>query len=342
MSTKNILFVLILLVCNSASAELYGEMRDKWFVAYPPVCYKHQRELPVNSSISNEDLSRYCTCLTQLSSKLPEFTNELARRIDNFEVPFPATIMPQVDKTCQQNYSKYPVNGLNNIVQSPDGNGLLNGQPQRFTAFSKSVFLNSEGKRLESKELKNGEYILDLNVALDRIDNNAIDIISGKSYNLIRVNQIPITNRAMGIDFMFTVPELLDGYVFVKSTSNALMLRQTNPENGQITQIEYINSVALLCKALSTTKSNVQKSMIGSIFKEAILIAIRSYGGASYSGGTFSGTTTMGQSVSGTYTQYNNSWLGEHYSNGLNAVFNDTASYSQIDEEMSRLKCREP
>lgn len=40
-----------------------------------------------------------------------------------------------------------------------------------------------------------------------------------------------------------------------------------------------------------------------------------------------------------TYTQYNNAWLGEHYSRGLDAVFNGTASMSQVNGEIERLEC---
>lgn len=340
MKIKTYTFIVLFLISNSVFAELYGEMRNKFFAVYPPSCYKLQRENPINKEFSNDDLSRYCMCLTQRAANLPDFTNDLARKIDNLEVPFPATLIPQVTPICQKTFAEYPSLASSDVEMSLDGNELFGDKTQRYTASSRSVF-STDGKRLEFKSYSIGQHSIDINISLNRNENIGIDLETGQIYRLTRIERIPAIGRNMGIDYMFSFSELKEGYVSVLSTAKKILVRYTDPDNGTFIQTEYINSLALACKTLSIAKNNSQKSMAASIIKEALLVAIRSYAGASYSGGTFTGNTASGQAVSGTYMQYNNSWLGAHYSNGMNAIFNGTASYSQISEEMTRLQCKE-
>ena len=101
-----------------------------------------------------------------------------------------------------------------------------------------------------------------------------------------------------------------------------------------------VSSSAFICSALIESRTKAATTMAGSFIKELLLIAFRSYSGASYRSGTFTGSSSSGP-MSGTYTLYDNSWLAEHYSKGLDAALNGTSSISDINSEIERLKCEQ-
>jgi hypothetical protein len=338
MTIKTSVLFAVIFASGSVSAELYGEMRNRFFSAYLPSCFVLQRKDPLNKDLKDEILSKYCMCITSRAANLPEFTNDLVKKIEALEVPFPSTIITQVTPICQKTYAEYPAIVSPNISINTDGNGLFKDQVHRYTAYRRSIF-SPDGKRLETKDIPIGQYQLDLEVSLNRSENIARDLESGRIYNLNRISTIPEINRLMGIDYMFSFSEMKDGYINFFSTSKKLILRHSNIADGTIIQTEYASSVALACKTLNIAKSRSNNEVLGKLIFEAFTIAIRSYAGASYSGGSFSGTNATGQSINGTYTQYNNSWLGTHYSNGLDAIFKGASSFSQIKEEMDKLGC---
>ena len=166
----------------------------------------------------------------------------------------------------------------------------------------------------------------------------ASDAVNGASYTLLPTTGMPLAMQNKGFDFKFFVPEI-SGTLAINSKRNIHISQYFDPRDGKNYETHYVRSQALICSALAEAKTRIQKSMAISIFKEILLVAIKSYAGTSYSGGTFTGSNANGNTVTGTYTQYNNAWLGEHYSRGLDAVFNGTASMSQVNGEIERLEC---
>lgn len=214
---------------------------------------------------------------------------------------------------------------------------LFNGADQRFTAFKQYIY-TKDWKLLASNELPNGKYLFDVKLIRDQISNPAADVKTGRKFTLTKIDQIDQTVKNQGFDYQFKIEELA-GTLLVNTQKNIFVSFYYDPSADRIFETHYVQSAALICTALQEVKSQIQKKMALSIFKEILMIAIKSYAGTSYSGGTFSGTTSSGNFVSGTYTRYDNSWLGPHYERGLDAVFNGSANLGQVEDQMSRLHC---
>lgn len=214
---------------------------------------------------------------------------------------------------------------------------LFDGTDQRFTAFKQYVYTR-DWKILESNELPNGKYLFDVNLMRDRVSNPAVDVRTRGKYTLTRVDQIDQAVISQGFSHQFKIEELA-GNLLISPERNIFVSFYYDPRVDRIFETHYVQSAALICTALQEVKSQIQKKMALSVFKEILLIAIKSYAGASYSGGTFSGTTAYGNSVSGTYSRYDNSWLGPHYERGLEAVFDGSANLGQVEDQISRLGC---
>ena len=335
---RRLFFCLIsLLGFSGTQAGLVGQVKTNWLISYVPACYKLQKEMAANVFLSDERLSKYCTCMGTITSESALIDNELVIRIEKKEATYPVDLNKNASKHCALNWEKFSSGAVQRSI-SPNGNGLFNGEIRRFTAFKQAIF-TKEWVPLERKEFPNGSMIMDINILAGRSENTAIDITNHVVYNLTKVEELTPVAKTLGYDFQFLSAN--GGPALTFNTENGLLTTDyLNPETGKIYQTFYIDSNVLVCASLTAAKDKIQGSMLTSIIKEALLIAVKSRAGASYSGGSFYGSTTNGVAVSGTYTQYNNSWMGEHYSRGLDAVFNGTANASQIDEELNKLNCR--
>lgn len=333
---KIFLGLVLILNYSAALAGLSGQFKSVWVASYVPACFKLQKEMALNSSLSDERLSKYCTCMGMTASENVNLDNELAILINKKEATYPADMNSSASKYCGTNWGKFSSGAIQRPI-SQNGNGLFDGKTRRFTAFRQIIF-TKEWIKLEVNEVANGRMLMDINIQIDRPENSATDITNGISYKLSKVDTLTAFAKTIGYDFQFLGASGGPTLTF-KTETGLLTTDYLNIETGRVYQTDYIDTNVLICKSLSAAKNKYQVNIFSSIIKEAMLIAIKSRAGASYSGGNFYGSSSSGATVSGTYTQYNNSWLGEHYSRGLDAVFDGTATVSQIDDEMSKLSC---
>lgn len=240
-------------------------------------------------------------------------------------------------KTNFENY-EYKPNVKNFLVdETKNGSYLFDGKPHRFTAFKEDT-LTFETSLLRTVEYKNNSSLYDIEIDTSREENFLVEISTGKRY---RLNYVPDTNdwaKRNGFDLTFFVKDL-NGTLLINSRKNTFATAIPNLNKKTIQLRYYVSSQALVCTALKDIKSRMQTNTAISIFKEILLVAIKSYAGASYGGGTFTATTSSGQMVNGTYTTYDNSWLGEHYSRGLDSVFNGSANIFEVNSQLEKLGC---
>lgn len=214
---------------------------------------------------------------------------------------------------------------------------LFNGRTHRFTAFIQEVY-TANRQILTSNRVEPGARLLDLTIQADRTSALLADAKSGQRVSLSPLPEPSQKAKEFGYDFNYFIPDG-EGELLLNSERSLMMLVQQNHQEGRIYQTYYIRTNVLLCTALAEAKSRAIATAATSLFKEVLVAVLRSYAGASYSRGNFTAYTSAGTSVSGTYTLYDNSWLGEHYSRGLDAIFKGTASLSQINAEIARAKC---
>lgn len=213
---------------------------------------------------------------------------------------------------------------------------LFSGVSQRFTAFRQYVY-TKDWRLLSVSELPNGKYLFDVNLAKNRQVHPVIDVKTGAVYSVRQRTIIAPEVLQKGFDYQFDVFEN-NSTLFLNTKNNVLAYIYYDSQADRYFETHYVQSAALLCTALLEMKSRAQNKMAISIFKEILTAAIKSYAGMSYSGGTFTGTSG-GNSFSGTYTNYDRSWLGLHYERGLDAIFSGTASISQLNGEIEKYRC---
>lgn len=336
MTKKLLAFVLILNINAIASAQLSAEPRDDFIATIYYSC--------VTPSEKGKEVDarrrRYCNCAaTKIADQLD---TETVKQIESKQRELDTSVVNAAVGWCRENfaeYSEFPP--ISKIAKTKDTNNsiLFDGKSHRFTAFRQHTY-TKEFQLIKTTELENGKYLYDVSIQPDRAKNILSDLRSRKDFALVPLAGSAPRLMEMGFDFTFLIPEL-SGYLAIDSRRNLLTTQVFNKKDGLFYETHYVRSQALICTALKEERSRIQKSSAISIFREILLVAIRSYAGESYKGGTFIGNTTDGKSLSGTYTIYDNSWLGEHYSRGLDAVFKGTASTSQINAEISRLNCEE-
>lgn len=188
----------------------------------------------------------------------------------------------------------------------------------------------------------NSEALFDFQVKLESSSASIIDVKSRRQYGLVPLAGAPRVKDGparIDYDWAFLMTGEKDSIIVIDSKRNLMASRTVDAADGSVYIIRYVRSQALMCDALKEARVRAIKSAAASIFKEVLVAAIRSYAGTSYSGGNFTAYTTSGQTATGTYTRYDSSWLGEHYSRGLDAVFEGTASLTDINRELTRLEC---
>ena len=112
--------------------------------------------------------------------------------------------------------------------------------------------------------------------------------------------------------------------------------------NGGISSSsEIIPPNLFVCTAFDNYKSNINATTVNVLMREALSVAIESFLGLNYRRGTFSGTGSSGSSISGTYTQYDNASRLNHYSNGIDAIINGSASISEMEKKIDQFGCNE-
>lgn len=218
---------------------------------------------------------------------------------------------------------------------------LFNGKTHRFTAFRQHIF-SKDNQLVNTIELKNNEHLLDFQVAPDKSSASIFDVGIGQRYELVPLSGAPRDIYGQSIinhDWAFLMLNGKLDFTLIDSKRNLMAVHTTHVEDGSKRVTHFVRSQALMCDALREARTRAIQSAAISIFKEVLIAAIRSYAGASYSGGNFTAYTTSGQLVTGTYSRYDPSWLGEHYSRGLDAVFQGTASLVDINRELTRLEC---
>ncbi|TXH88229.1 MAG: hypothetical protein E6Q78_11535 [Rhodoferax sp.] len=332
-------FIILSLVSFSVNAQLNGDARRNWMGQYFGACYKSQVADASNVDVPPVMIAQYCSCASEQTAQA--LTDGLLAEIDAGTKNLPQNINTDAAKFCLTSFKKYPSSPFaERVISSESAKNikLFDGTTQRFTAYRQFVY-DKNWKLLQDKELPNGKYLFDVNFAPNRSQNLARDVTSGVVYSLFVSEQATEESRKKGFDFLFFVPEI-SGNLAINSVKNIFVSQYFDVRDGKFYETHYVRSQALICSALNEAKIRAQKSMAASIFKELLLVAIKSYAGASYSGGTFTGTANGGTFV-GSFRKYDSTWLGEHYSRGLDAVFNGTASLGEITDEQNRLKCSE-
>jgi len=301
-------------------------------------CITRYKELE-NDPVKLTKYRKFCTCYAD------EFIKKISiQKINDIKSgKFDFTNDSEFDSRvsyCKANFDNYEYkpNIKNFLVnEAKNGSYLFDGKPHRFTAFKEDT-LNFETSLLRTVEYKNNSSLYDIEIDTSRDENFLVEISTGKRY---RLNYVPDTNdwaKRNGFDFTFFVKDL-NGTLLINSRKNTFATAIPNLNKQTIQLRYYVSSQALVCTALKDIKSRMQTNAAISIFKEILLVAIKSYAGASYGGGTFTATTSSGQMVNGTYTTYDNSWLGEHYSRGLDSVFNGSANIFEVNSQIEKLGC---
>lgn len=335
---NRITIALLLSLCHSVLfAGLTGQTKAAWIASYIPACFKVQREMTSNFLLTDDRLSRYCTCLGVNASENTGIDNVLVSKVYKNEASYPKDLNVNASKYCGVNWGKFPSGAISRPI-SLNGHGLFDGKNRRFTAYRQLTF-TKDWTPVETNELSNGKIILDINIHPASSENTATDVLNKVTFKLEKVEQLPDYPIRLGYDYQYKNDE--NGLLLTFNTEQGLLTTEYyNTAAGKMYQTHYIDSAVLICASLKAAKDKINETMLGSVVKEALLVAIKSRAGASYSGGNFYGTTSNGSTVGGTYTHYDNSWLGEHYSRGLDAFFNGTATSATINDELIKANCR--
>lgn len=337
----NVSRIITLLLLGFQTYAFAYSLDEKKFMVAQSLFFECWNYRKLNNSTANEDNSvrgRKCNCLSQNTTAALD--GETIDLIFSGKKTLEAGALDRSVQLCKDNFEKYPASQeLPNALKTfgPDSSTVFSGRPQRYTAFRQHIY-TADMKYIRTVELENGKYLYDINVLPGRDLNTITDARAGKTYSLVRTYNNTANAALRNYEYLFFIPDLL-GYLAVDSKRNLLASQVVSVNDGIVIETHYIRSQALICSALKEARSRAGSEMAISLFKEFLVAAIKSYAGASYGGGTFVGQTTSGRQISGTYTTYDNSWLGEHYSRGLEVIFSGGASLSKINAEMDRLEC---
>jgi hypothetical protein len=108
---KNMLALVIGLVCASTYAQSTGPIRANYVNAFIPSCVENQKTLPENKGITLQTINSYCKCTAQISAN--GLTNQQIEMLDKLNIKeiqqkvFLQSAMKKATEYCQVNYSKY-------------------------------------------------------------------------------------------------------------------------------------------------------------------------------------------------------------------------------------------
>ena len=334
-------------VATDVLAGLTGEVRDDVITSLYHNCLSAKR--PSSTPLSAEDQSkrsRLCRCGAEKFADALDI--DTVKQVESGQRSLDPTLMSETAQWCKQHYAEFddtPPSSRIAKSKATHGSILFNGKMHRFTAFRQYVYTN-DYQLVRTVELNNGRSLFDFQMQLESSAGSIFEVSTRHRFGLVPLAGTPQTKNGQtaahsGIDYdwSFLLTGAQDGWVFIDSRRNLMASHTISAADGLRYVTHYVRSQALMCDALREARTGAMKSAAMSIFKEVLVAAIRSDAGASYSGGNFTAYTTSGQAVSGTYTRYDPSWLGEHYSRGLDAVFQGTASLADINRELTRLEC---
>ena len=335
-----VLCALFVSLPNVALAGLTGEVREDFVTAGYHSCLSSKP--PTNTPGYLAKRPRLCRCGAERMADAFDIDTLKRFMADPGSVdPRPFT---KIREWCLQHYAEFddkpPPSPLAKSKSTHDS-VLFNGKTHRFTAFRVLVY-SKDNQLVKAVELSNGQALYDFQVNLESAAASIVDVKSKRRTALVPMAGDPRTQgtqAGINYDWAFLFTSVADSYVFIDSKRNLMASRIVNDADESVYVVQYVRAQVLMCGALKEARVRAITSAATNIFKGVLVAAIRSYAGASYSGGTFTARTTSGQSVSGTYTRYDPSWLGEHYSRGLDAVFQGTASLADINRELTRLEC---
>lgn len=335
-----VLCALFVSLSNVALAGLTGEFREDFVTVSYYSCLSSKP--PTNTPEYLAKRPRLCRCAAERMADA--FDIDTLKRFDADQGSVDPKPFTEIREWCLQHYAEFddkpPPSPLAKSKSTHDS-VLFNGKTHRFTAFRVHVY-SKDNQLVKAVEFNNGQALFDFQVKPESTAASIVDVKARHRFALVPMAGDPQVKGAQaGIDYdwAFLMTGVADSYVFIDSKRNLMASRVVDPADGSTYVIQFVRSQVLMCDALKEAKVRAIKSAATNLFKEVLVAAIRSYAGASYSGGTFTANTTSGQTVSGTYTRYDPSWLGEHYSRGLDAVFQGTASLADINRELTRLEC---
>lgn len=333
MKIKNcITLLLFILSFNSTHAQLRGAYLQDWVTGYIPACYKNQRGAALNSFMSDERLSKYCTCSAFKTGLSSHLSNDLYEKINLKQAKVPQEIHNGVLSYCNENYNNYNSGALTSNRKPPTAFIYTDNSKHRFTAIQ-TITQDLQRNQLDNKSIKIGEEYADITIDKN-IGKLTIEQNDGLKISSEYTATISDFGKIIGIDFAFTIPDGIISFDIEKSTMIIQRLK-----NNFYELKTFILSKKLICDSLSTQVSQRNSQMVGGLLKEALIFAIRSYAGASYSYGTVSGLNSAGNPFTAGVTFYNNSWMGEHYSKGLDELFNGATDISSINQQKESIGC---
>ena len=335
-----VLCALLASLSNVALAGLTGEVREDFITYSYHSCLSSKP--PTNTPEYLAKRPRLCRCAAE---KLADALDiDTVKRLEGGQGSVDPTPFNETREWCLQHYAEFddkpPSSRLAKSKNTHDS-VLFNGKTHRFTAFRLHVY-SKDNQLVKAVELNNGGALFDFQVKLESSAASILDVKSRQRYGLVPLAGAPqVKGGQAGIDYdwAFLMTGEKDSIIVIDSKRNLMASRTVDAADGSVYVLQYVRSQALMCDALKEARVRAIKSAATSIFNEVLVAAIRSYAGTSYSGGNFTAYTTSGQPVTGTYTRYDPSWLGEHYSRGLDAVFQGTASLTDINRELTRLEC---
>lgn len=335
-----VLCALFASLSSVALAGLTGEVREDLVTAGYHSCLSSKP--PTNTAEYLSNRPRLCRCAAERMADA--FDIDTLKRFEAGQGSVDPKLFTEIREWCLQHYAEFddkpPPSPLAKSKSTHDS-VLFNGKTHRFTAFRVYVY-SKDNQLVKAVELNNGQALFDFQVNLESAAASIVDVKRRQRSALVPMAGDPQAKGAqagINYDWAFLMTGVADSYVFIDSKRNLMASRAVDDADGSVYVVQYVRSQVLMCDALREARVRAITSAATNIFKEVLVAAIRSYAGASYSGGTFTARTTSGQSVSGTYTRYDPSWLGEHYSRGLDAVFQGTASLADINRELTRLEC---
>lgn len=335
-----VLCALFASLSSAALAGLTGEVRDDFIAVTYHSCLSTKS--PTNTPEYLAKRPRLCRCAAEKMADALDI--DTVRRLESDLGSVDPTPFIETREWCLQHYAEFddkpPSSQLAKSKNTHDS-VLFNGKTHRFTAFRLHVY-SKDNQLVKAVELNNGGALFDFQVKLESSAASILDVKSRQRYGLVPLAGAPqVKGGQAGIDYdwAFLMTGEKDSIIVIDSKRNLMASRTVDAADGSVYVLQYVRSQALMCDALKEARVRAIKSAATSIFKEVLVAAIRSYAGTSYSGGNFTAYTTSGQPVTGTYTRYDPSWLGEHYSRGLDVVFQGTASLTDINRELTRLEC---
>lgn len=329
---RKLIFLFFISFQCTSYAQLKGEVLQDWVVGFVSVCYKAQRSAALNSLMSDDRLSKYCTCYAFKTGTNLLLTNELIDKVNNKQALLPPEIHSGVSTFCNNNYANYFSGAFPESRKINKEFSFDDELTHRFTAIRK-IHQNAQRTETKTIDIRIGEDYADVMLS-PRSKSIRITLNGLNTYKSNHSALISTFGKMHGVDYGFSFDQ---GVLSLDTENSTLTIQKILDDHFEITT--YILSKKLICESLNSKINQRNTAMLGSMLKEALIFAIRSYSGASYSYGNFTGMTSNGKPFSGGVTFYNNSWMGEHYSSGLDQLFNGAADVSEINRQKVKIGC---